>query len=362
MNTLILFLGCTSLLLAQGRSATPVSTPGVRAIGVITRIDVAARSITIKTDPGPEMGIRFEEATRLLRVAPGAKDLSGAATIRVTDLSVGDRILARGQGAGDQNSLAADSIIVMSRADIAKKQAAERAAWEQRGVVGITTALVPASGEITIRAQTLEGTRPVAVSLAPGAMLRRYAPDSIRFSDAKPGRFEELKIGDQIKALGTSSEDRARFTAEELVSGSFRNLAATVISLDPIENTVQVTDLTTSRRLQVKVSPESTIRRLSPSVAQMIAVRISGGGTSAAPPQPRDLQSTIESLPPLHLADLKPGEAVVISSTNSEDPSRVTAITLLAGVEPLLKGSSRGGREINISSWNLDLSMSVGLP
>lgn len=340
INRLILFLGCTPLLLAQ------------RAIGIITTMDVAAGRITIKTDAGPEMAIRFEEATRFLRVAPGAKDLSGAATISVSDLSVGDRILVRGQNGGDHNLLEADSIIVMSKADIAKKQAAERAAWEQRGIGGVITGLDPASREITIRVQRLDGARPVIVSLAPGAVLRRYAPDSIRFSDAKPSRFEELKAGDQVKARGTGSEDRARFTAEELVSGSFRNFAANVISVDPAQNSVHVTELASSRRVQVKVSAESTLRRLSPSAAQMIAAR---QGT-------RDLTSVLESQPPLNLADLKPGEAVVISSTNSEDPSQVTAITLLAGVEPLLKTSTQGGREVNISSWNLDLNMNVGAP
>ena len=96
----------------------------------------------------------------------------------------------------------------------------------------------------------------------------------------------------------------------------------------------------------------------------MLAARISGV-ERAGPPErqsPRDVQSIIEALPPFSLADLKPGEAIVISCTNSEDPSRVTAITLLAGVEPLLRASSRGGRGPDIGSWNLDLNMNVGVP
>ena len=70
----------------------------------------------------------------------------------------------------------------------------------------------------------------------------------------------------------------------------------------------------------------------------------------------------IEKLPALSLADLKPGEAVILSCTNNEDPSRVTAIMLLAGVEPVLRSSSRGGQALNLSSWNLDLNMNVGVP
>jgi len=40
----------------------------------------------------------------------------------------------------------------------------------------------------------------------------------------------------------------------------------------------------------------------------------------------------------------------------------VTAITLLAGVEPLLRTSSKGARTLDLGSWNLDLNMNVGLP
>ncbi len=78
---------------------------------------------------------------------------------------------------------------------------------------------------------------------------------------------------------------------------------------------------------------------------------------SSRPQSPRDLQSVIEKLPPLSLADLKPGDAVIISCTNNDDPSRVTAITLLSGVEPVLKTSSKGGQVLNLGSWNLDLNM-----
>ena len=316
---LMLCLGGTALLLAQSGVA-------VRPVGVVTAIDASAERITLKTDAGPEMSILFRDATRFYRVAAGAKDLTDAAAIAPSELAAGDRILVRGRHGGEANSLAADSIIVMSRAELAKKHAAERADWEHRGMGGIITALNPASAEITIRVQTGAGARTVAVALAPGAVVRRYAPDSVRFSDARPSRFEELKVGDQIRARGTSSPDRARFTAEELVSGSFRNFAATVVGVDTSRNIVQITDLATKRRLQVRASPDSVLRRLSPDIVQMLAARLSGGertGERGAPggsperQNPRDLQSIIEALPPLSLVDLKPGEAIVISSTNS---------------------------------------------
>ena len=70
----------------------------------------------------------------------------------------------------------------------------------------------------------------------------------------------------------------------------------------------------------------------------------------------------IEKLPPLNPIDLKPGGAVILSFASGEDASRITAITLLAGVEPLLKAPGKGGQLVNLGSWNLDLNVNVDAP
>jgi len=383
MKMLILVSCFVFLLAAQENSASPASSQTVRPIGVVLTIDPASRSLTIKTDAGPEMTIAFEESTRFLRVAPGAKDLDHAAPISASELAVGDRILARGRSGADSSSFVATSIIVMSKSDIAKKHANERADWEKRGVGGVISALDAASREITINISTNTGSKPMVIAFATDTVLRRYAPNSVKFGDALLSGFEELRVGDQIRALGTISEDRSRFTAEELVSGSFRTIAATVVELDAAKGIILMTDLANNKRVQAQITSDSTVRRLSAQVSQMLAARNQSAGATPTPPSspqgdrsgasssrssesaqqgPRDLQSILNRLPPLSLADLRPGEALIVSCTNTEDPSRVTAITLLAGVEPLLRTSSRGGRSFDLGSWNLDLNMNVGVP
>jgi Cu/Ag efflux protein CusF len=360
MKTLTLILCCASCLLAEKNSIAQVSGQTVRPVGVILAIDLAAKRVTIKTDAGPEMTVVFDEATRFLRVAPGAKDLENAAAISASEMTAGDRILARGRSGGDTGSFAATSIIVISKADLARKHAAERAEWEKRGVGGVITALDPAAKEITITVPTTAGVKPMVIAFTPGAALRRYAPNSVKFSDARPSHFEELKIGDHVRALGTGNEDRSRYTAEELVSGSFRVIAAVIVSHDAAQNTVLVTDLATNKRIEARLTPDSIARRLSAEIVQKLAAR--NKEVSAPDQGPRDLQPLIEKLPHLSGAELKAGDAVIISFANSEDVSRVTAITLLAGVEPLLKTSTRGGQSVNLGSWNLDLNMNVGVP
>src|SRR5262245_39600717 len=360
MKTLTLILCCASFLSARANPITQASGQTVRPIGVILAIDPAAKRVTIKTDAGSEMTIVFDEATRFLRVAPGAKDLENAAPISAPELTAGDRILARGRSGGDPGSFVATSIIVISKADLARKHAAERAEWEKRGVGGVISALDPAAKEITITMPTTAGAKPTVIAFAPGAMLRRYAPNSVMFSDARPSRFEELKVGDQVKALGTADETRSRYTAEELVAGSFRVIAGAVVSIDAAQNTFVITDLGANKPVQARVSPDSTMRRLPAEIAQMLSARNKAGNS---PDQsPKDLQALVEKLPPLNLNDLKPGDAVILSFAAGEDASRITAITLLAGVEPLLKAPGKGGQSVNLGSWSLDLNMNVGVP
>ncbi|MBO0724693.1 MAG: hypothetical protein J2P52_03755 [Blastocatellia bacterium] len=360
MKILTLMLCCAALISARANSITQASGQTVRPIGVILAIDPAAKRVTIKTDAGPEMTIAFDEASRFLRIAPGAKDLENAATISATELSVGDRILARGRSVGDPGLFVAASIIVMSKGDIARKHAVERAEWEKRGVGGMITAIDPAAKEISIKTPSTAGAKPMVIAFAPGTTLRRYAPNSVKFSDALPSRFEELKVGDQVRALGTSNEDRSRFSAEEIVAGSFGAIAGAVVSSDASQSALLITDLATNKRIQARVTSDSTARRLSAEIIQTLLARNKAG--SAPDQATRDIQSMIEKLPQLSPSDLKPGDAVIVSFAIGEDASQVTAITVLAGVEPLFKASGKGGQSVNLGSWNLDLNMNLGAP
>ena len=173
---------------------------------------------------------------------------------------------------GDGASLTATSVVVLTKAELAKKHEADKAEWQKRGVFGVISALNPATREITISVHKADGAKPHGhYRRRANVDFRRYAPDSVRFSDAKPGTFAELQVGDQVKALGTKSEDGSSFKAEFIVSGAFRNVAATVISVDAAAKTIRITDLDTKKPVLVRVADDSTLRKLQPFVANMLA-------------------------------------------------------------------------------------------
>jgi hypothetical protein len=326
----------------------------------VTAIDAGARQITIKTDTGADMKLILKDSTSYMRVGLGEKDLKNATKIALSDIAVGDRVLARGAAGEDSTSLAATSVVVMSKSDIARKHEADHAEWRKRGVFGIVSALNPATKEITISVHSADGTKPMVISASGEVDFRRYAPDSVRFVDAKPSSFTDLQVGDQLKALGTKSEEGSRFTPEFIVSGAFRNVAATVISVDVPGKAIKITDLDTKKPVLVRVAADSTLRKLPPFAANMLATRVNGAAAGAQRPAggPRgagsgDLEQMLERMPALDLAELKAGDALIISSTKGAEPDKITAITLLAGVEPILTSAPKGRQGMILGNWNL---------
>ena len=404
---LLLVAVCAAIGLARTPGAAQTAQPGatspqaVRPIGVVTEIKPG--SFTLHTDSGAPLSVQLPDEVTVVRVPPGAKDLKAATKITVGDINVGDRVLVRGHLSDDQKSILATSVIVMMQTDLAKAHEAEAQDWQKRGIGGLVKAVDPQTKEITISVPNTpptpgNPTHPMVISLAPNAVLLRYAPDSVKFSDAKPSGFDEIKAGDQVRALGTKSEDGGRFTAEKIVSGTFRNLAATVISADAPNGTVTVKDLATGTPVVVHTNADSSLHQLPPFVAQMIAIlnsglpagmpaqaasggaaRASGAGqgdaaaqrsSSGGPGQAqgggagggfgggrgggaRDFNQMLGHMPPFALADLKPGEALIVVSTQGAKPSEVTAIVMLTGVEPILEARPKGSNQVFLPGWNL---------
>ena len=228
------------------------------------------------------------------------------------------------------------------------------------------------------------------ITPAPNAVIRRYTPDSVKFADAKPSKLSEIHKGDQVRARGNKTPDGAQMTADEIVSGQFKMIAGLVVSVDPQENVVRITNIETKKPMTVKISADSSLKKLQPMLAQAIANRLHGvapgggpagdrpagapanaaggaaGGAAAGPGggpaggrgpggfgggRAGDLQSMIDRTPAIKISDLMAGDAVIISSTAGAAADQVTAITLLAGVEPIL--TKPGTREMSLGDWNM---------
>ena len=194
MRTLLLTL--VLALFTQGGDA---GITAKFAIGEVKTVDAAAKQLTIKTDAGTTVTVAVTDKTSYKRLAPGETSLTNAADITLADVSEGDRIMARGTVDVEHKSVPALQVIVMTKGDLAKKQEAERAEWRRRGIAGVISSLRPETKEITIAHRAMGGTQSIVMQVGDKTEMRRYAPDSIKFTDAKPGNFGELKVGDQLR-------------------------------------------------------------------------------------------------------------------------------------------------------------------
>ncbi len=251
-----------------------------QAVGAIKSIN--GNTIVLKPDTGADVTVLVSDATRIVRVAPGQTDLKNAAPINLPDLQVGDRILVRGKLSDDSKSVVASGVIAMKRSDVDAKQESDRQDWQKRGIGGIVTAVEPGAKTITISVAAPGGSKSLIVQVAKDTTLRRYAPDSVQFDDAKPSVLDQIKPGDQLRARGARNVDGTEFAAEEIVSGAFRNIAGLLTAVDAAANTVTLNDLLTKKSIVVKITPQSQVVKLSPQVAQGVAARLKGPPQGAA--------------------------------------------------------------------------------
>ena len=397
-----LALAGPSYVLAQ---AKPAGSSGdaqiVKAVGTIKTIQ--ADSITVAAESGGEGDIiaKLTGSTKILRVPPGEKDLKNATALQPQDLQTGDRVLVRGQAStdGDKHTIVALAVIVMKQADVAAKQQHDREDWQKRGVGGLVTNVDAATGTISISSSGIGANRSIAVHITKDTILRRYASGSVKFDDAKPAPVTDIKAGDQLRARGTRNPDGSEVSAEEIVSGAFRNIAGTIKAIDAASNSMTVQDAISKSAVVVRVSPDSQMKKLPAEMAQRIAVRLKGtaggnrdqpgangqsikeqdsapGAARARTPKsaeaqaasapgggpsgngPPDLQRMLSRLPNSTLADLQKGDAVMIVSTEGTDSGAgaVTAITLLAGVDAILTASPNQSASTLLSPWSLSAS------
>ncbi|HXJ41211.1 MAG TPA: hypothetical protein VNH18_18155, partial [Bryobacteraceae bacterium] len=227
--------GLIVLALVSGLAAQPPTNRTV--LGTIATLHPAAAEIEVKPDTGQNVIVKVSSLTLTQRITPGQTDLTKATSIAPTDLVAGDRVLITLTPDGGE----ARRIIVIPANDIAKRDAADRADWQRRGVAGIVTGVN--GNEVAIEVRSLGGATKYTVNAGPKTTFKRYAPNSVKFSDARPSVVSEIRTGDQLRARGSKSDDGLKLDAEEVVFGTFISRAGTITAVNPESQQVTIKDL-----------------------------------------------------------------------------------------------------------------------
>jgi Domain of unknown function (DUF5666) len=379
------------------KQQTSAPSAVARRIGAVKAINGSV--ITLAPDSGPEISVTVQGTARIVRIPAGEKDLKNATPIQLRDLQIGDRILVGGKASDDNLSLVASTVVVMKRSDLDARHQQDLQDWQKRGVGGLVSAVDPAAGTVTISITSFTGKKNIVIHASKTTVIRRYAPGSAKFDDAKPSTLQEIHPGDQVSARGDRNPDGTELTAEEIVSGDFRNIAGTINSVDASSSTISVQDLLSKKTVLVKVTQDSVLRQLPPEMAQRIAMRFkaaaAGGtaGASGATPTPGlgnagssqtaasgqaagpatsaggtpgsgmggrpggapDFQQMINRMPAVSLAELHKGDAVMIVATGGTSSEPGIALKLISGVEPIFRAapSATAAQSMILGSWSL---------
>lgn len=388
----------------QAKAQAPAAA-SARFLGTVTAVN--GNTLTVKTDAGEIHQVNVPETAQLKQIEPGVKDLSTAQTIQFNTLATGDRVLVRLDPSAPAGTSVALQVIAVKQADLAKKQEKERAEWAQHGVGGLVKSVDAGSGTIVITSGAGPAAKTLNIHTDKNTVLKRYAPASVRYDLAKAEPIDTIHAGDQLRARGAKDAAGTEVTAEEVVSGTFKNISGTINSIDPASSTVQVKDLATKKQVTIKISPDSQMRKLPENMARMLASILNGngggfpgrggpgaggpgggqgapnGGGEGGPPSGAqaggpgvpggaggpggrrvgfvgngggggfDAQSMLSRAPQVKLDELKKGDAIMVVAT--DDASGMSAITLVAGVEPLLEAPAASQ---NLLNW----SLSTGAP
>lgn len=368
-----------------GAQTTPTASikPSVISGDVVA---ISAERITINSKTGNIDGV-LSTKTEFKRVDPAKPDLAAATPATVSDIAVGDRVMATGVLDAEGKSFPARSVYLMSKSAIAQKNAKEAEMWRTRGIAGKVTAVNAQTNQITVEVRGLMGTTSTVLTPKGDAKFKRYAPNSIRFDEAVDSSIADVKQGDMIRALGDKSSDGTSFSAEQIVTGAFQTIAGTVKSVDTAKNEIVITNLQTKKDVTVELGSTSIMKKFPAEMAERLAGgQIGAGGMrppgqggmqqgqpggqpaggqpgAGAPGQGRPgmgggrgsggIDDMLERFPNITAADLKAGDMIAISSTKNGDLTKVNAIKLLAGVEPFLRmaqaqsGGGRGGRGLD---------------
>lgn len=359
---LIFLMIVTGVCLAQQKE---------QVVGAVETVNAAAGELTIRTDAGKTLAAHLAANCRLMRVEPGEKDLSKATPMELSAVSVGDRLIARGVPADDK--LSVTTMVVMSKSALAEKNAREQAEWRTKGVRGVVKTVNASAHELTVSTGRDATAKDWTVSVPESAVLRRYAEGSVKFSDSKIAPLSDIETGDQVRILGTKDEAASKIVAEQVVSGSFRTMGGEVVSIKADSGEMTMKDVQTKKPVVIRMTADTKIHRMPGFGAGGGGMMMrpggmggggmrqgggmqAGGAARMGGARTPDLGQMIDRLPVATLADVKPGDAVIVSVAKSSGGGAPSAISLIAGVDFLLRASAAEVSQ-TLGNWNTEMSM-----
>ncbi len=388
-------LALSGLVQVASAQAPAAASPYTSVSGTISKIDLAGKVIGVKTDSS-ETTVKYSDQTKLMQLPPGEADTKKATPLKAEEISVGDHILARVQ-TKDLTGLPAGTIYVNRASDIAKENAAKAQEWQTQAVSGFADSVDGKKVMMKVKGAAGAPDHDVTLDLSGNVSYQKFSDKTFEYerSDASA-----IKVGDHLRVLGTKNADVTQIKVTDIAADAIKQIGATVKSVDPATGQITATD-TAKKNVTITIRPTTKVKRLDDPTALMIARIVNpsfqgtggrGGGRGAGGPAPdgaapggggrggfggqagggapggsgfggrgggrggrggaAQIQTIVDSQPDAKVADLKPGEPIIVSGPASADASSFSAMMVLAGVDQILRAAPATGADPLGSGWS----------
>jgi len=392
--------GAIAPLSAQDTAAAAKGSPYVSVLGTIEKVDTAGKVLTVKPDKGDPTTVKFDERTSFLTLPAGETDTKKATASDAKDAAAGDRVVARVLTA-DPTGKAARTIYITKQAALAERRQRTQEEWKTASA-GLISSIDPAAKQIKFNHKVGPTSKEVTLDIAGKVEFQRYNQDSGKY---EPSTLDAMKVGDQIRVLGQKNADGSQIKAESVGFGSFKTIGVQISKIDAASNTISGTETGSKKPIVIAMRPETTLQKFTDPAALMVARQLNpsyqqagrggrgfggpggGGAPGGAPPQSNmppvgassegaagggrggfqgggmaargggrggfDISKIIEQQPKISLAELKAGDGLIVTGATGVDPAKLTAIAIIAGVEPILRAAPSNGADPLAGSWNM---------
>ncbi len=403
-------------LFAQDAAGQAAKSPYVSVLGTIGKADAAAKVLTVKTDKGDETTIKFDDKTVFMKVAAGETDMKKAEPAAAADAVSGDKVVARVLTA-DPTGKPARTVYVMKQEDLAAHQQKSRDEWKaaQSGIVASVDSAAKQI-KITVRATNPTAPKELTVDISGKVDFRQYNPDAGAYEPGPVAAIkagDQLLVLGPKSADGTSIKaDRVGFGSFKTLGVVVKSVdvAGNLIMATEAASKKPITIALRSDTSLKKFDDQAALmvaRMLNPTFQQAggrggrgpggpggggpaggapggaspSAAVMPGGGRAEGMPAGgpggpggmpggmpggrggfaggrggrggMDVGRMIEMQPTIKLADLKAGDALIVTGAIGKDAAKLTATALVAGVEPILRAAPSNGADPLAGSWNM---------
>lgn len=287
------------LFVFAGLASAEETSPRCKVFGLIFSIDPFGETLLLKDAGGYLKSVKLPSGAIISKLPVTSGDT--ITQIRRTDLNTGDLACVHG---GEGN--APLQLSVVRRTDLHQAQADFLVGWQRNSLYGVLTSIDVSGRAFVVKPLAPSNSdMPVRISVPESARLRAALPDARSIQESASFRLEDVKPGEPVYVRGSRSGNGSDMTASLVLRGGYRGILGTLIEVQTLSSLIRIREFGTDKTLTIKMAL-GAVYRTTENITDPMRVETASGVVLA----------------PVGLADIQPGDAILIIGKTAEGTSK----------------------------------------